>query len=449
MKYEYPRIADINPDTGMSVRSLEWEYFVEYARMKYEQGADRAEIQRIIDEVESTVKDASRKLTALKDGEALAFLEPNDLPSIRAQRPDSPRLLWDRLDEKTYRDRLLASILGRFAGCTLGAPVEFWSIKEMKDWAEFIGQDFPPNRYWIRTPHPHWLRYEVSRTYEYEEANLESVPVDDDITYPVLCTLLLQEKGHNFTTTDAGEIWKKYLPRACTAEEVVLFHLWKGVDANVAAELDNPYQQFIGAGIRADAFGWAAPGRPEKAAEMAYRDAYLTHRRNGIYGEMYYAAVLASAFTTTDMRTALEAGLAEIPKGSLLAQDIRWALDAAGKVKDYEAARRITEAHFGGMSGVHINLNVALTLFGLLIDETDFTRVISEVTAMGFDNDCNAATAGSIFGAVKGLPAVPEYWYRPFNDTVQTYLNGLPSMKISALADQLVEVARAIYGEKE
>lgn len=445
MKYEYPKIADINPDTGMSVRSLDWEYFVEYARMKYEQGADKAEIQKIIDEVESVVKRASKKLIALKDDEALRELEPNDLPSIKTQRPDSKRILWDTLDEKAYRDKLLASIFGRFAGCLLGAPVEFWSVQEMKDWAAFNSQDFPPNRYWIKTPHPHWLRYEVSRCYEYEESNINGVPVDDDITYPVLCTLLLQEKGHKFSTTDVGEIWKTYLPRACTAEEVVLFHLWKGVDANLAAEMDNPYQQFIGAGIRADAFGWAAPGRPEKAAEMAYHDAFMTHRRNGIYGEMYYAAVISAAFTTTDMRMALETGLGEIPKGSLLAQDIRWTLDTADTVKDYDTARKITEAHFGGMSGVHINLNVALTLFGLLIDENDFTRVISEVTAMGFDNDCNAATAGSIFGAVKGLDAIPEYWYRPFNDTVYTYLNGVPRMQISEMANRLADVAKSIF----
>ena len=36
--------------------------------------------------------------------------------------------------------------------------------------------------------------------------------------------------------------------------------------------------------IRADAYGYACPGRPELAAELAWRDAGLTHRRTGIYG---------------------------------------------------------------------------------------------------------------------------------------------------------------------
>ena len=33
----------------------------------------------------------------------------------------------------------------------------------------------------------------------------------------------------------------------------------------------------------------------ERAAAMAYRDAYLSHRRQWIYGEMFFAAAVAAA----------------------------------------------------------------------------------------------------------------------------------------------------------
>ena len=77
-------------------------------------------------------------------------------------------------------------------------------------------------------------------------------------------------------------------------------NLKKGVPAREAADRDNPFCQWIGAAIRSDGFGWAAAGLPELAAEMAWRDARLSHRRNGIYGEMFLAAAQSAAFAVSD-----------------------------------------------------------------------------------------------------------------------------------------------------
>ena len=76
---------------------------------------------------------------------------------------------------------------------------------------------------------------------------------------------------------------------------------------------------WIGADIRSDPWGYAAPGYPEKAAEFAWRDATISHRRNGIYGAMYFSAAIAAAFATGDPVEALEAGLGDpgrLPAGA-------------------------------------------------------------------------------------------------------------------------------------
>ncbi|MCK5738328.1 ADP-ribosylglycohydrolase family protein [bacterium] len=108
---------------------------------------------------------------------------------------------------------------------------------------------------------------------------MDGVPVDDDITYTLLGLLILEEFGPNFTTDDVAQAWLKYLPHACTAEAVALKNLKQGIPPLLAGETQNPYCEWIGADIRSAPWGYLAPGWREKAAEMAYYDAFLSHRR--------------------------------------------------------------------------------------------------------------------------------------------------------------------------
>ena len=270
---------------------------------------------------------------------------------------------------------------------------------------------------------------------------MNGVPVDDDIAYTLLGLLIVEDFGPDFTIADVAQAWLKYLPYACTAEEVALENLRNGIAAEQAAEKDNPYCEWIGADIRADPWGYLAPGWPEKAAEMAWRDAYLSHRRNGIYGEMFFAAAIAAAFAVDHPIEALEIGLTEIPRRCALAREVRWALKSAPRVRDYRQARAAVDERFQGMHAVHTINNACLTIWGLTIGGTDVTRVIGETVAMGMDNDCTAATAGSIVGAIVGRKGVPPHWHRNFNNTVLSYLIGKPKFRISDLAARFTRQA--------
>ena len=112
---------------------------------------------------------------------------------------------------------------------------------------------------------------------------------------------------------------------------------------------------------------------------------------------------------------------------------------------NYKDARALVDEHFSGMSGVHTNLNACLSIFGLMIGGTDVTRVLSELVAMGQDNDCTAATAGSIVGAIVGKKGIPEHWYKNFNNIVDTYLIGVGEMQIDDVLKRFAALAKEIY----
>ena len=129
----------------------------------------------------------------------------------------------------------------------------------------------------------------------------------------------------------------------------------------------------------------------------------------------------------------------------MLAEDVRWALKEGAKINNYLDARKAVQDRFGDMSGVHTNLNACLTIFGVMIGREDFTRVIGETVAMGYDNDCTAATAGSLAGAAYGIGNIPEHWYKPFNNTVLSYMNGVPEVRIDDVLKRFAVQAKKVF----
>lgn len=413
-----------------------------WAQLKTETGAPG--VADKVDEINAFIAEKLAELRALPDDPALQSAEPDDLAGIRALRPEGARRLWSTLPEDSYRDRIEGAILGRFAGCVLGSIVECWEIDKMEGWADYLGDDFPPTDYWTQAERPHELKYRTRRRDTFTRSGMDGVPTDDDIIYTQLGMLILEDYGPDFTVEDVGAAWKKYLPHAATAEGVALRNLHAGVLPMEAAIVDNPFMFWIGADIRSDPWGYAAPGYPEKAAEFAWRDATISHRRNGVYGAMYFSAVISAAFATGDPVAALEAGLSEIPADCLLARELRWALDVAGDINDYRAARAAVDERFAGMHRIHTINNAALTVWGLTIGGDDFTKVISETVAMGLDNDCTAATAGSIFGAAYGAAAIPDHWTRNFNNKVYSYIIGVASFALDDMYDRYTALAKQV-----
>lgn len=414
-----------------------------YSQLKQEYGSSG--IEALLRKAEQSLQTVLEELKTLPVDAALAQREPDDLPGILKIRPDGPRRLWNSIDQVLYKKKLEGALLGRMAGNILGVPVEGWTPKRMEDLARENDEPFPPVKYWKYVPQPFELMHGVSPRAAYSRSEMAGVPVDDDLTYTLLGLFIIEEYGPDFSTKDVANAWLKYLPFGYTAEEITLKNLKAGLPALDAGEHNNPFTEWIGADIRADPWGYLAPGHPKLAAELAYRDAYLSHRRQGIYGEMFFAAAIAAAFHVQDPLDAVKIGLTEIPADCQLAHHTQWALAEAPQIKNYRQARKLVDERFAGMSGAHTLNNACLTIFGLAIGGTDLTRVIGETVAMGLDNDCTAATAGSIVGAVVGKAGIPPHWYQNFNNRIATYMNATPQLELVDIIERFTAQAIRVY----
>ena len=404
-----------------------------YARLLPEFGYPD-EAQSAVDEAVKQLSEINSRLADIAVNAKSDPDEPETLEEIKKLRPEGPRKLTDGIPGG-YHDRFMGSIMGRGAGCTLGAALEFKSVEETRAWAKYTGMEYPPKDFWKMVKMPLRPCYQTSRMEDHCPDYMQSVPADDDTAYTLFGLLLLEKYGADFTKDNIAEVFAhEFTPLqneegswSCYwGERNMLLNILNGVPADKAGYLNNPNLQSVAAWTRADTWGYVCPGWPEKAAELAFKDASMNHRRNGVYGSMFFAAAIAAAFAVDDPVEAIKIGLTEIPKNCLLAEAINWALEIAPTIKNYEDAARAVQNRYGGMFAGHA-INCALfVVFGILIGGRNFTKVIGETVAMTFDNDCTGATSGSIVGAVIGKKELPENWYKPFNNQMDCYLTSLP-----------------------
>jgi ADP-ribosylglycohydrolase len=385
------------------------------------------------------------RLAALDPPADRSRQEPSDLEDIRRERGVGPRRLRLDMPEPELEDRILGAWLGRCAGCVLGKPVEAWPRARIRQYLESSGE-YPLQDYMtLLAPAPPGYP-PIWGGHDWGRGRFAEVPRDDDIDYTILGLHVLERFGAGFSTMNVAETWLLCLPylEIFTAERAAFRNLINRLEPPQAAVHRNPYREWIGAAIRADAFGLAAAGMPEVAAELAFRDARLSHTKNGIYGEMFVAAMLAATFVTEDIRAMIGIGLSEIPAQSRLASAIRQVLAWSRQYETWELARDRVEQELGHIHRVHTITNMALVLLGLLYGDGDLGKSISIAVMGGWDTDSTAATVGSIIGAIRGARSLPDKWVAPLGDRLRSIVAGFDHSSLRDLAHRTLVVSRDV-----
>ena len=377
------------------------------------------------------------RLSQLRPSPDFPYVEPSDLQGIRQARPRSAESTIPHLPEEYLKDHILGAWLGRCAGCTLGKPVEGFTQAQVETYLK-AARAYPLADYIpLIDPLPEGIQLHPS-FFDTVRGRINYMSRDDDTDYTIIGLHILEKYGRNFTSENVGETWQDVLPynMVFTAERLAYRNLVNELPIPQTATFYNPFREWIGAQIRADGFAYAAAGRPRLAAEMAFRDAAISHVKNGIYGELMAAAMIAKAFVTQDVYQIIQAGLDEIPQKSRLAECMRQVLAWKQVCPTWiEAMAKVSEA-YSQYFWVHTLNNAAVVLVALLYGEGDLAKSITISVMAGWDTDCNGATVGSIVGAMLGAKALPQEWVGQFNDTIHSAVFGFDQAKISDLAER-------------
>jgi ADP-ribosylglycohydrolase len=312
-----------------------------------------------------------------------------------------------------YLDRVYAGTLGKVLGVYLGRPFEGWSHERIA--AELGDIDY----------------------YVHDKVGVPLIVADDDISGTFTFLRALPDHGNSpdLTSAQVGDTWLNYLVENRTVlwwgglgvstEHTAYLRLADGMPAPASGSIAVNGQvvaEQIGAQIFIDGWAMVAPGRPDLAADLAYRAGTVSHDGESVYAAQLLAAMEAQAFVTDDIDALIDTGLTVIPADSLIATMIadvrRWHTEEP----DWRAARDLLDRDYGYHrygGGCHVIPNHGLIILALLYGGGDWDHSMMIVNTCGWDTDCNSGNLGCLLGIRNGMAAFDKQdWRGPVADRI-------------------------------
>jgi len=214
----------------------------------------------------------------------------------------------------------------------------------------------------------------------------------------------------------------------------------------------NPWAEFnISGQFLCEGFGLIAPAMPQTAAKLG-----LHYTRVAIDGEpaqttQLFTAMIATAFMESVIEKLIEAGIQALDRQSRIFEIVH---DVKNWHSQYPDDWRITRRLIRDKYTKHnhtkrdwngYELNTASIIGSLLYGQGDFVETTRLAFNFGWDADCNAATAATIVGVVKGR----KWMDRQGWDILDRYTNktrtGMPKDEtITRYGDRLYEIAQKV-----
>ncbi len=320
------------------------------------------------------------------------------------------------LSRSVFRDKVYACWLGKCIGGTLGAPYE-------------------------GKRHTHALDF-------YHPLPTQAAP-NDDLDLQLIWLKLLEDHGFDPPLPLFAHYWSQYAS-AYPWNEYGFFmrNYSRGLRPPIAGCFENYFVDEMGSPIRSEIWACLHPANPQAAARMAWKDSALDHAGGeGMFGEMFFAALQSAAFALSDPITLIRIGLEMIPLSCHVARSVREALWCFQNHLTWGQARERIASRFGHLQPCNAVPNHAFIIIGWLYGN-DFGDKLCKAVNCGYDTDCTGATLGALLGILHGASGIPDKWRQPIGDKIVLHKftkNLTPPATISELTERTVALTLAAH----
>lgn len=291
-----------------------------------------------------------------------------------------------------FYDRLLGCFTGKNIGGTLGMPYEGSVIRPNIDFYSPVpknpaaNDDLDLQLVWLRALETHKL----------------------DLDQVKMAKIFLQ-------CIDCH--WDEY--------GVAIRNLRDGIAPGTSGVHNNFFTCGLGAAIRSEIWGAVFAGKPATAAYYAQLDSTIDHSGEGVFAEVFNAALESSILGGADLLSSMQVAKSFLPETSKLKKlynhlDVLWQQN-----HDFELLYSYIMQNYYSHNFTDVVMNGGFVYSSLLAGGGDFEKTILLAVNCAQDTDCTAATAGAVIGTLIGQQQIPMRWKEVINDkiVVGSYIN--------------------------
>ena len=313
------------------------------------------------------------------------------------------------MNVKEYKNKVRGCWLGKNIGGTLGAPFEGKrGVFEIEGYTHDLSQGVLPN---------------------------------DDLDLQLVWLNAAEKYGRNVDAKILADYWIPFVVADWAEYGGGKNNIKRGISPPLSGWYNNTMRDSCGCFIRSEIWACLAPGHPEIAVQYAFEDASVDHSADGLYAEIFCAAVQSAAFAESDINTLIDIGLSYIPADCGVTLAVNTARGAHKNGDDWKAARKkvlkAVPGTFGlyaggyedrepepdipfGEFGYDAPGNIGIIIIGWLYGEGDLRKSLCIAAGCGEDGDCTCATLGAIMGIISGADKLPKDLLDPIGDEIKT-----------------------------